>query len=453
MTRRTWLPLLLLLLAVLLRVVACTMRPIPARDGVAYLWMAEQWAAHGLGALFDSVFHPLYPFLVGLLLLALPQLDSVIAGQVVAAGCSALAVLPVFVLTRRLFGEAAATWAAVMFAISNWFVRHPAECLSEGTFHLGVTVWAVLLLAPKPRTVLAGLAAGAAFLVRPEGLALVSVGVLLLARQGNLRGASLHAATATLVAALQPVGSWATGHGWVLTPKAEFNWQEGVGGADSALGHYLANLLCMPGDAWEGLGYLVFPLMLGGIVWRWRRGLTAPELTLLLPFVLQCLVFPLLRSNLRFVSGFGVLLLPFAGLAFAALVQRTRWRWILVLLLLASEAKLWLGGPTERTLERELGRWLATQMSADESLASDMPRVWYFAHRPPPPPRAILPDEIVAWAEQPRCRFVALRRGRSDGAQAGLRAAGFVVVELPPELRDAPDAGAVQLWTRQLPPR
>ncbi|MBL8727577.1 MAG: glycosyltransferase family 39 protein [Planctomycetes bacterium] len=446
MTRSPW---SLLLLALTMRVVGCVLRPIPARDGVAYLWMAEQWAANGLGALFDNVFHPLYPFTVGLLLQASPgQLDTVVAGQIVAAGCSTLAVLPIHFSTRRLFGDRAALWAGVMFAIGAWFVRHPAECLSEGPFHLGVALWAAALLAPKPRALLAGVAAGAAFLARPEGLALVPAGMLLLARRDTVRAAFGHAIAATLVTALQPFGSLWTGHGFVLTPKAAFNWEVGAGGASSPLGHYLENLWQVPGDAWEGLGYLVFPMMLGGVVWRWRRGLDAREVALLLPFAVQCAVFPLLRSNLRFVSGFGVLLLPFAGLAFATLLQRWRWRWLLVLLLVASEAKLWLGHPADRTVERDLGRWLATQMSPADTLASDMPRLWFFAHRRPPPPRVIRPEDLVRWAQQPSCRFVALRRGRSDAALPGLVQAGFAVVELPAGLRDAPDAGSLQLWQR-----
>jgi len=445
MTRTPW---LLLLLAIGMRCVGCGLRPIPARDGVAYLWMAERWAIGDFGALFDTVFHPLYPFVVGLVLRLSPGLDSVLAGQIVAAGCSALAVLPLHAATRHLFGDRAALWAGGMFAIGAWFVRHPAECLSEGPFHLCVLLWAAGLLAPRPRAALAGVAAGLAFLARPEALALVPAGMLLLACRHSVRAALRHALAAAAFAALLPLGSVATGHGFVLTPKLAFNWDVGAGGAGSALGHYLYHLVRMPGDAWEGLGYVVFPLMLGGVVWRWRRGADLRDAALLLPFLLQCAVFPLLRSNLRFVSGFGVLLLPFAGLAFAALLQRPRWRWWLVLLLVASEAKLWLGRPADRTFERELGRWLATQMHATETLASDMPRVSFFAHRRPPPPREILPADLVDQATDPACRFVALRVGRSDGVAPGLAAAGFTVVNLPDVLAGHTDAASVQLWHR-----
>jgi hypothetical protein len=446
--RTTWRPWLLLALAVALRAVGCALRPVPARDGVAYLWLAEQWAERGLAALFDGVFHPLYPLAIGVLLRAVPTCDPVVAGQVVAAGCSAIAVLPLYHLVRRLHGAAAASWAALMFALGAWFVRHPAECMSEGPFHLAVALWAAALACPRPRAVAAGLAAGAAFLIRPEGAALVPAGVWLLARRTSARSALAHAAAAVLVAGLLPLGAAASGHGFVLTPKAAFNWEVGAGGADSPLSHYLYHLLRAPGDAWEGLGYAVFPLMVGGVVWRWRRGLDRLELALLLPFLLQCAVFPLLRSNLRFVSGLGILLLPFAGAAGAALQQQGRWRWPLVALLVASEAKLWLGRPADRTFERDLGRWLAPQLAAADTLASDMPRVVYFAHRPPPPPRPIAAADLRQWAAAPTCRFVALRTGRTADVVPSLRRLGYEMMALPPPLGADPAAASVQLWWR-----
>ena len=287
--------------------------------------------------------------------------------------------------------------------------------------------------------------------MRPEGGALALAGVLFLWRTGTLRAALSHGAAAAAIALLLGCGSLATGHGFVLTPKAAFNWEVGVGAADSGIGHYLHHLLRLPGDAWEGLGYVVFPLMVTGVWWRRRGSLAAPELTLLLPFVLQCAVIPLLRSNHRFVSGLGVLLLPFAGALFAALLQRLRWRWLLVLLLIASEAKLWLGRPADRTFERELGAWLGSQMTAGETLASDMPRVWYFAGRRPPPPREITPAVLLHDASSPACRFVALRLRRSNEARDGLVRAGFHAVELPAELRAV--AGADEVVLLQRPPR
>ncbi|MBX3464792.1 MAG: hypothetical protein KF830_16610 [Planctomycetes bacterium] len=438
----------LLALAVLVRAVGCALRPMPARDGVAYLWLAERTAHGDLGGLFDTVFHPLYPLLVGLLLAAAPGLAPEVAGQLVAAGSSALTVVPLFAVARRLHGATAATWAAAMFALGAWFVRHPAECMSEGCFHLLVATWALAAVHERARPGLGGIAAGLAFLVRPEGAAAAVVGAWFFGRRLGMRAALVHAGAAAAVASLLPLGALASGHGFVLTPKAAFNWSVGAGGAGSALAHYAEQWLRLPGNAWEGLGYLVFPLAVAGVAGRWRRGLDDRERLLLVPFLVQCAVLPLLFSHHRFVSGYGVLLLPFAGHAAAALAARPGWRIVLPLLLVASEAKLWLATPTDRGLERELGRWLAGQLAQGETLATDMPRVVYFAGRAPPPPRPILAADLQAWAAAPGCRFVALRTGRTDEVVPRLRALGYDALALPPHLQADPAAASVQLWAR-----
>ena len=77
-----------------MRTLGCWRAVVPARDGVTYLWMAEQWAAGNSGELLANVFSPGYPLVVGLLLKVCPWFDTVGAGQFVAAGCSALAVVP-----------------------------------------------------------------------------------------------------------------------------------------------------------------------------------------------------------------------------------------------------------------------------------------------------------------------------------------------------------------------
>lgn len=445
--RRLWLT---AALGAAMRAIGCHIHAVPGRDGVAYLWMAEQWA-HGHGdELFRQVFHPLYPLLVGLVLQAWPGLDTVAAGQLVAAGCSALAVIPLVLATGRQFGTAPATWAGIMLAIGAWFVRHPAECMSEGPFQLCVAAWMLSLV--QRRATIGGLCAGAAFLARPEGAALAMAGALYFVWQPGWRSgwrpAAAHALGAVLVALALPLGSLLAGEGFVLTPKAAFNWEAGVGGHGALF--YLRELAKLPGDAWEGIGYLILPCAVFG-VWRHRPRPGTLPFAWLLPFLMQCAVIPLLRSNLRFVSGFGVLLLPFAGAGFVALRERCRgrWRWLLVLLLVASEAKLWLGRPADRTIERELGRWLGAHMRERDTLASDMPRLWFFAGRKPPPPREIAEAELHEWAVGPDCVWVALRRGRNDAFLAELDGLGFAPQPLPDELRDRPGAGDVLLWRRR----
>lgn len=444
---------MLLVLAVAMRLLTCVRTPVPGRDGATYLWMAQQWQHGRLDAFFDTVFHPLYPFLVGMLLRVWPQLDAVVAGQIVSASCGALAVLPIWRMTQLVFGDRAALWAGFAYAIGTWFVRHPAECLTEGPFFLLVALWALSVLPARPRPALAGLAAGAAYLTRPEGALLVVLALAHLAVRRQWAAALRCALAAGAASALLPLGHTLYGQGFTLTPKGAFVWQVGAGGSDHPLLTYLQNLMRLPGDACEGLGYFVSLLMLVGAVHQRPRRWDDARWLLVLPFLLQCAVIPVLKSHHRFVSGFGVLLLPFAGRAFVALLDRLRARrpwlpWIAIVLLVGSEARLWLDRPTDRTIERDLGRALGLRLGPDEILASDMPRLQFFAGLRPPPPDTIPAADILAIARQPRCRFVVLRRGRTDIDEQDLAALGLRRTTLPPAVVGHPSADAIELFAR-----
>lgn len=423
---------------------------IPARDGANYLWMAQQFAAGHPAELFRNIFHPLYPFLVGGVLRAWPALDPVVAGRCVAAGCSAVAVVPLWTVTRRLFGANAAAWAALMFAIGNWFVRHPVECMSEGPFHLAAVLWAAAVFGGRPRPGVGGAMAGLAYLARPEGALLLLAGAVVHARRDGRGDVLRHFVAGGAVAALLPCGALLTGSGFVVTPKVAFNWEVGVGGAADGGWFYLRELAKLPGDAWEGLGYVVFPLLLLGLWWTWRGRLSVPiALAMALPLLVFCGVIPFVKSNHRFVSGLGVLLVPFAGAAAARLAVR---RWVailLVLLLVGSEAKLWLTAPPDRSYERELGVWLAGQLAPDETVCSDVARIVYFAGRKPPPPRTLLAEDLRGWARASACRFLALREGRTIGlADDELRDLGFALADLPPAIAERAARGRIAIWRR-----
>ncbi len=446
-------PTLLVLLTIAMRLFANQRTPVPGRDGVAYLWMAQQWQHGDLGGLFGTVFHPLYPFLVGSLLRVWPDLDVVVAGQLVAAGCGALAVIPIWLLTWRLFGERAANWAGLLYAIGTWFVRHPAECMSEGPFYLLAALWAHWLLRERPHPALAGFAAGLAFLTRPEGAAMAATALLHLLLHRQHRAALWHAGAALAVGSLLPMGFFAFGQGFTLTPKATFNWNVGAGGSDDSLSYYVLQWLRLPGDAIEGLGHVAALLMLIGAIRNRPQRLDDPRWLLLLPFLLQCAVIPLLKSHHRFVSGFGVLLLPFAGVA---LVQLQDWLrscrpWlpaVAIAVVIASEARLWLGRLTDRTIERELGHVLAAAMRPGEVVVSDMPRLEFFAGQRPPPPAPIPASVILQLAQRPECRFVALKRGRTDIDARALAAFGLRPRALPTAVAGHPSAADIVLFAR-----
>lgn len=444
---------LLLLLTAVVRAVVCVRTAIPGRDGTSYLWMAEQTANGAPAALCATVFHPLYPALVAILLWLWPGLDPVLAGQLVAAGAAALAVVPLWLVARALFGARAALWTGVAYAFGTWFARHPAECLSEGLFHLLVAGWAAALVVGSPRPALAGVLAALAYLTRPEGAVLGLLGAGWSWRRGERRAALLLVLTALPVAALLPLGHALWGGGFTLTPKAAFNYEVGIGAAPSALLHYAIELLRLPGNALEEIGWLWLPLALAGIARNRPFELRKPTTLLLLPFAIQCAVVPLLQSHHRFLSGFGVLLLPFAGNAMAALLPWLRARHrllppLLIVLVLATDGRVWAARQQDRAIERDLGHWLRPQLLPGERLATDMPRLSWFAGLQPPPPRPIPRAAILAAAAAPECRFVALVAGRSDVAAADLRALGFEQMELPPSLSDSAGQQRIRLYHR-----
>lgn len=448
-----WVPWLLFAGALALRAFGCAAASVPGWDGISYLWIAGECAHGRFEALYATVFHPLYPLLVAPGLAVAPEVEPQRIGQITAALPAALAVVPLWHATRTLFCARTALWSGVLYTIGTWFVRHPAECMSEGPFYLLVASWLLALLEPRRRSATAGAFAGLAFLTRPEGGALALVGAVHLWCAGARRQAVRHAAVAAAIGLLYPLGALAAGEGFVLTPKAAFNWDVGAGGAGNPLVYYAVELARLPGIAFEGLGYAVTPLALAGVLLLRPRRAADPRWLLLVPFLLQCLVVPLLRSHYRFVSGFGLLLLPHAGHALVALrgalARRARWLPLLATIaVFGAEAKLYLATPPDRSIERDLGRALGAELSPGQTLVSDMARVDYYAGLPPPPPRRLEPDALLRAAAEPHCRFVALRRGRTALAPDALAAIGFHEVSLPTAVATHPHRDEVALFTR-----
>jgi len=116
--------------------------------------------------------------------------------------------------------------------------------------------------------------------------------------------------------------------------------------------------------------------------------------------------------------------------------------------LFGSEAKLFVDWPVDRTIERDLGRWLHQQRAPTELVASDMPRLLFFAGLPPPPPRRIGAADLLERARDPRCHFVALKRGRTALAPAVLEDLGYAARALPTSLAQHPDHDRIMLFYR-----
>ncbi|MGE0142629.1 MAG: hypothetical protein AB7T19_05005 [Planctomycetota bacterium] len=429
-------------LALGIRALVAARTAMPERDAAHYLWMADGIALGEPGRLLDSVFHPVFPAIVGGLRALLPGVDPVVAIQSVACIASALAVFPLWHLARRL-DLASARLALAAFAIGTWFVRHPADGLSEGLFHLSVAGSATLLLADGrlPTRALAGVAAALAFGTRPEGALSALVAVAWLAQTAGAR-AVLHYALGLSSALLLPL-AWSLANGaLVLTPKASFVWTDGVG--SEGLYHWFAHFPRAVAAIPEALGYGMGPLAVFGALSCMRTGSESRRIAVLLalPFALQLLVIPVLRSHHRFLSGFGILMLPFAKVAITTLAARVglRSRAILAGVLLVAFAGDLLRLPSyrraDRVVERRLGEWLRTRHVHDGQLVSDLQRADYFAGVRPAPPRRITAEEMERVADHAAVRFVVYSGPHGDRLAARLADSLFRPAELPVALRD-----------------
>lgn len=449
------------LLALAIRLFVAARVFIPGRDGATYLWMAERVAAGDFGASFRTVFPPVYPWTTALVLRAWPGIDTVWAGQVAAGGLGALAVFPLWSIARRFAGAEGAWLACLFYAFGTWFARHPADCMSEGPFYLLVAlVVDGLLRSPGPaRAALLGIGIGLAFGTRPEGAGLLLVGAPWLWLRDR-RSALVLAAVGGLACLAFAIGYSAYGEGFTLTPKATFNWAVGAGrGEGGGVLFYLEHLLRVPGHVFESVGYAATLLAVLGAQARrdpsakWLQRLRSDEALLLGLFALQALVIPLVRSTIRFVSAYGMLLLPFArdGVQWV----RTRWwpkeAWGKALLVLVAFgpdlARIPVAQREDKTIERDLGAYLRERMQPGELLASaerrtnsavDLPfsmcRIEFFVGQQPAPPRPLDPSEVLAMARDARARFCLIAGENPGVTPADVEALGFRPHELPGDL-------------------
>jgi hypothetical protein len=171
---------------------------VPARDSIGFARIANNLSDPNAGStpdkprqridiIRDANQHPGYPVAVWmtekLLRRAMPSNPerALLATQLANALAATLLVIPLYMIGRILFGRNVGFGAALLFQVLPVPARVTSDGLSEGVYLLIVTV-AILLavrVARRPAIggfLLCGLAAGASYIVRPEGL-LVGLGV------------------------------------------------------------------------------------------------------------------------------------------------------------------------------------------------------------------------------------------------------------------------------------
>jgi hypothetical protein len=151
-------------------------------DGPLFLDVARAIAEGDWGSALAQPHHLLYPALIALAHGLGLAWEPAAASVAVAAGTAAVGVA--FVLLRDLFGPAAAWIGAGLLAIHSRAVEYSSDVQTDGPylalFLAGVWLsWRAWNRASPGLAACAGVAAGLAYLTRPEGIGLVGVALAL----------------------------------------------------------------------------------------------------------------------------------------------------------------------------------------------------------------------------------------------------------------------------------
>jgi len=404
------------------RLVLAAWTPVPAEDGVSYLWMAERFATGDFVTPLEEVFPPLLP-----LLAAVPialGVEPFFAGQLTLAVAGAAAAWTSAHAVERVV-PGGGPGAACLLAFAPLPARYAAEVYTEPLFLCLAGAVLACALRERPAWWLAGLWAGLAFWVRPE--AVVFPAAFALAR--GRRSWPVAVVVALAIALLTLWRGLATGGDFHPLPKLQFNAARGL----EESGRWGHNLLRMPRATVEAFGPLLL-LAIVGTVRRRRHGFG------LLGVVLAVAVVPIVTFAVRrrFVVSWTVALLPLAVAGLRGFPRR--WQgWLLVAFVVYGVFGAWRGlTADDRIAEREVGEWLAAQLEPGERVAGDMTRLLWFAGQRPLPPRHFDADEHVAMAREPGVRFAVFSSRREEtwpAVRDGL--GGWTEVPVPERMRAA----------------
>lgn len=419
------------LVALLLRAALAWATPIPSEDGVVYLWMAERFAGGEWSLAMQEVFPPLWPLVIGAGIAATGAEGEgcFLVGQALAVLLGALVVYPAALLARRTLGGGELT-AAWCMASAPLLARFGGECYSEALFVTLATLG--LAASTGGRATTTGLWSALAYLTRPEGLAIA--GAHGLWGPGPFRQrvwAGLFPAVAVLGRSLVRDAAGEAAH---PLPVWTFNNQRDLDGLMDVPG----SLLALPAAMVEGYGPLLIFAVLGmvvGVSRRRRRGIWGSVGISWLAGLVGILLFVVRR---RFLVSWYANVTVFAVRGFGAVPRRARTP--LLSLVVAYGVAVSFSGVTHRTkvAERNVGRWLAREVSAEVGIASDLTRVLWFAGRRPNPPTRFNSAQILERVAAPGVGYAVLHPRRPT-YQPVRDALGerWVEVRLPEELAQA----------------
>jgi dolichyl-phosphate-mannose-protein mannosyltransferase len=151
-------------------------------DGVAYLTMARQFASGDIGAALKSVFSPLYPSIIAVFHLAIPNWEM--AGNLVSVLMGTAAVASIYALTQEAFNRRdIALGAAALTAIHPAIAAYSASVRTEAGYIFLTTGGAALILRGLRTRLLrvnayGGATLGLAYLYRTEAIGMPIVAAI-----------------------------------------------------------------------------------------------------------------------------------------------------------------------------------------------------------------------------------------------------------------------------------
>ncbi|MFI5316308.1 MAG: glycosyltransferase family 39 protein [Myxococcota bacterium] len=217
-TRREWItPAALVLLALLVRVVRTAQTAVMMNDGPEFIRLAQQISAGDWRAALSHKYHPLYPSAIAAAHLLTSDWESAAVAISIAGG--ALAVAALYALLREGFDRRVAAVGAFLLAVQPVAIEI-TDAQSDPLYLALFLASAALLLRAVQResagsALAAGLAAGAAYLARPEGFGTVVAGV-------GLAGFELARRHWTVSQALRSAAPLCAGAALVMSPYVTY---------------------------------------------------------------------------------------------------------------------------------------------------------------------------------------------------------------------------------------
>jgi 4-amino-4-deoxy-L-arabinose transferase-like glycosyltransferase len=172
----------LVLMAFAIRLWMAKFNTIIEGDGLWYATLGKNLISGNIRDGLSTYWPPLYPLLVGVSSLIFHDLEF--AGRFVSVLSGSLLVIPVYYLSRKLYGRQVAVISGLLVATSAMLITYSTSMMSESTYLLVLTTAIAvglfaLLQSGRGLFFLTGLAFGACFLVRPEAAAYILLMILL----------------------------------------------------------------------------------------------------------------------------------------------------------------------------------------------------------------------------------------------------------------------------------